>query len=299
MKFIDYNGMQVPINPPLREKMGVVLGMRPTDYVAGVSSPIVYEVTRPDWDWRPLIFAPDNQFYPTFDTWACTNFSPSNSRKLQLKNSTGEEYNFSERASAYLSGTRPGSGNYMTADPDSARKNGVFLNKDWPNEADTDSVMNWFKPLPLEVLRKAIRFDEKYEWIDVTRESIKQNLKQAPVTIAIRAGSTVHDVCVVFVDDNGLWYFDSYPHETIENHLAITTQVPLAALKIITKAMNTIYFVHRKGTGEYGLLSVSPVGQQYVPASTEADLKARGGTAVPLVDGKVDYSKAVEIDLPL
>jgi hypothetical protein len=81
--------------------------------------------------------------------------------------------------------------------------------------------------------------------------------------------------------------------------LAITTQVPINTLKIITKPMNTIHFVHIKNTQEYGLLSVSSIGKHYIPASTEDDLKIRGGSLIPLLDGKIDYSKALDIELPV
>jgi len=303
MKFVTYQHpklgeLKVPIDPPI-ERTAVLERTKPEDYVAGASSPLPYEIVRNDADWRSLIFLPDRQYFPTFDSFACTNFSPSNSRKLQYKQSSGEEYNFSEKAMAELSGTQPGVGNYMTADPDWVRKNGLILNKDWPNEEGTDSVENWFKPVPLEVQKKAMRVKENYEWVDPSYASLQYHLKQCPVTVMINAGSTNHDVCAVYVDQNGVWYMDSYPHTTADNFLAITTQVPKAALKIISKLMNTVYFVHIKDTQEYGLLSVSPVGKQYVPASTEADLIARGGIAVPLINGKPDYSKALEISLPV
>lgn len=299
MKYVNYKGMKVPIDPPLRENMGALVGMKAGDYMAGVNSPIPYEVVLADFDWRPFIFSPDKQWYPTFDTFACTNFASSNSRKLQLKQSTGEEYNFSERAMAVLSGTQPGVGNYMQNDSEWVRKNGIILDKDWPNDDGANSVNDFYKPVSKEALSKAIKVKENFEFIDTTRASITYHLKQAPSNIIIKAGATNHDVCAVFVDSNGIWYYDSYANNDPNNYLAITTQVPLAALKIITKPMNTVYFVHKKGTGEYGLLSQSPVGQQYVPASTEADLKARGGIAVPLKpDGSVDFSQAREIDLP-
>ncbi len=304
MKYVEYNHpkyglMKVPVNPPLRENMGGLIRMRPSDYVVGATSPLAYEITRPTADWRDLIFFPDKQYYPTFDTFACTNFSAANSRKLQLKNSTGEEYNPSERATAELSGTTPGVGNYMTADPDWVRKNGFLLDRDWPNEAGADSVTEWYKPVPKEVQKKAIKVLENYEWIDEHYSSLQYHLRHTPLTIMIKAGSTNHDVCAVFVDNNGIWYLDSYPHTTADNYLAITTQVPQAVLKIITKPMNTIYFVRIKGTSEFGLLSVSPIGKQYVPASTPEDLKARGGIAVPLKpDATIDFDKALEIVLP-
>lgn len=70
------------------------------------------------------------------------------------------------------------------------------------------------------------------------------------------------------------------------------------AYKFILKPRIMIEFVHKAGTGEYGLLVSSPVSITYTPASTEADLKARGGSAVAVKpDGTVDYSKARDISL--
>ncbi len=304
MKYITYNHptlgeMKVPIDPPLRENMGGIVKTRPSDFVVGANSPLQYEVTRPSGDWRDLIFLPDKQYYPTFDTFACTNFAPSNSRKLQWKQKTGDEINISERAMAVLSGTKAGVGNYMVSDPDVVRKNGFILEKDWSNDAGSDSVTEWFKPIPKDIQKKAIHVNEQYEWVDGYRSSMQYHLKHTPLTVMIKAGSTFHDVCAVFEDTHGIWYLDSYPHNSMDNFLAITTQVPQAVLKIITKPMNTIYFVHITGTQEFGLLMTSPVGQMYVPASTDADLKLRGGVVVPLLSsGAVDYTKAIEITRP-
>lgn len=292
MKFVTYKGIKVPIDPPLRG--GALIGSKVGAWVDGINSQIIYEITRPSADWRDLIFLPEKQYFDVGDTFACTNFANCNSAKLQLKNSTGEEYDFSESADAELSGTQAGVGNYMDAPPEQTRKNGRILAKDHPNG---NSVQEFYRPVTKEEQTKAIRFKEGYTFVDVN--SLKYHLKQAPVTIMIKAGDSNHDVTAVYADSNGIWYMDSYPHNTADNYLAITTQVPQFALKIIVKPMNTIIFVHKKGTTEYGLLVVSPVGQTYTPASTEDDLKARGGISVPLTpDGKVDYSKAREIDLP-
>lgn len=291
--------MKVPIDPPLRENMGGQLGMKAGDYVAGANSPLKFEINMPGADWRDIAITPENQFYPTFDTFACTNYADNNTVEFQLKHRTGKEFNFSDRASAVLSGTVPGVGNYMTAAPEWSRNNGRILEQDWPDDGGATSIAEYYKTVSLEARAKAIKFDESYEWIETSRTNIKYELQDVPPTIMLKAGSSNHDVVALLVDSNGIWYYDSYPHETMDNHLAITTQIPLASLKIKVKPMNTIYFVHIKGTTEYGLLMVSPVGKLYVGASTEEDLKLRGGVVVPLLPtGKVDFSKARDIDLP-
>lgn len=293
MKFITYKGIQVPIDPPPLHT-GALVGMKAGDAIAGINSGVVYEVVLPNYDWRDLIFVPDQQFFPWGDTWACTNFAPSNERKLQLKQASGIEYDFSERANAELSGTKVGVGNYTQNDPAWCSKHGCILNADWPNQDGTTQAL-WEAPVPLEVQKKAVHFNESYEFVGTNTEALKYHLKQAPVTVVIDYGSTQHDICAVYIDDNGVWYMDSYPHDGV-SFLAITTKPILSALKIVTKHMNTIYFVHNTTRpGEYGLMAVSPVSQNYLAASTEADLKARGGTSVPLTsDGKIDYSKAID-----
>lgn len=299
MKYITYNHptlgeMKVPIDPPLRET-GVKAGMKAGSWVAGANSKLEHQVVLPNWDWREFIFLPEKQYFEIGDTFACTNFAYNNSSKIQLKQSTGVEYDLSEAASAELSGTQPGVGNYMDAPPEHGRKFGRIQQKDHPNG---DSVSEFYRSVSLDTQRKSLHFDEQYEWIPESMPSIQHHMKQAPLTILIKAGSTNHDVCAVFADYNGIWYMDSYPHTTQDNFLAITTQMPSAILKIVTKPMNTISFVHKKGTGEYGLLSTSSVGSQYVPASTEADLIARGGNVVPLkADGKVNYELARDIEI--
>jgi len=295
MKYVIYQGVKIPIDPPLRGDRGVRDGAIAGAWKAGENSKMVYEAVLPNFDWRQDWFNPERQYFDSGDSWACTNFSDINSAKIQLKRSTGEEYDFSEAASALLSGTRPTVGNYMDAPCETARKEGRILQKDWPNG---DNVDQFYRPLTNAVKKKALRFYEAHEYIGTDYASIRYHGKQAPINILIRPGNINHDVCALYIDNNGIWCADSYEHGTNDNFLFITTQIPLAALKNVVKPMNTVYFVHIKGTQEYGLLSVSPVGKQYVPASTEADLIARGGPAVPLTNGKPNYNMAIEITLP-
>jgi len=234
MKFITYKHptkgeIKVPIDPPLRENFGGRLGMTAGAWVAGENSKIVFESVLPSADWREYIFDPEPQFFNIGDTFACTNFANCNAAKIQLFKQ-GIKLNFSESANAKLSGTQIGVGNYMDAAAEQTRKDGFILQADHTNG---NSVAEFYRNVPLDTQKKAIKFNIAYEYVNT--EFLEQELKQAPVTIMIKAGSTNHDVVALFEDENGIWCFDSYPHGTLDNYMFITTQVPLAALKIVVK----------------------------------------------------------------
>lgn len=234
MKFVTYNhpikgDIKVPIDPPLKENLGGRLGMSAGAWVAGDNSQIKYEIVLPSADWRPNTFDPEPQFFNIGDTFACTNFANCNAVKIQLFQQ-GVKYNFSEAANAKLSGTQIGVGNYMDVSAEQTRKDGFILQADHPNG---NSVAEFYRNVPLETQKKAIKFNTAYEFIDT--DYLGQELKHAPITIMIKAGSTNHDVVALFEDENGIWCFDSYPHGTFDNYMFITTQTPLAALKIVVK----------------------------------------------------------------
>lgn len=260
MKFVDYNGIKIPVDPPLQENMGVKEGAIAGAWKAGVNSKVKYEIVLPSADWRKFWFNPERQYFDIGDTFACTNFSDDNSAKVQLNQSTGIKFDFSESASANLSGTQPNVGNYMDAPSEAARKFGRVLQSNWPNG---NSVDEFYRTFTDDDKKKAVKFNEAHEYVPTDRNSLIYHLKQTPLNLMIKAGSTNHDVCALFIDNNGIWCGDSYPHNTSDNFIFITTQVPLAALKNIVKPMSNTYLIQlnkKDGTKEFALS---------LPATTE------------------------------
>lgn len=260
------------------KEMGVLLGQRPTDYVAGKVGAIQYKVRNPSGDWRNFVVRGEKQWYPNFDTFACTAYANNNSAEIQLKYLTGVELNFSDRALSVLAENTQ-QGNYLYKPADIGRKLGRILEQDWPDDAgDPKSWQEYNKPVSEDVLKKRVRFKEEYEWIDPSRASIEYHLKQAPILIVIGYGQALHNVVCVHSDAQGLWYFDSY-----DPWLKVTTQLPKSALKlIVTPVTNTLLV--RKGT-EWGF---------FLPATSEPALIDKAinlGYLLPTTDNgtKVDW----------
>jgi len=261
----------VPLNSFPQINTGVLDGKQDTDYIAG-ASPIPYEVVLPSGDWRPFMVIGERQNYQTFDSMGCTGYSNNNSAEIQLKQSTGFEYNFSDEALNYLAGCTP-KGNFLYKPADTARTQGRILQKDWslPNSLIWEDLQ---KPIPEEILNKAIFFKESYQWI-TDKSTLKYRLKQAPIQVIVDNNS--HAVVLLYVD-NFYWYMDSYPP-----YLKKTSAIG-SALQIIVKPMTQ--FVHLQGTQEYGL---------YVASKDIESLKANGEKLGMPFGNSIPFNKAKDI----
>lgn len=282
----------VPTDQFPENNTGIIEGKQDGDYdvVAG-NSPIPYQIVLPSGDWRPFMVKGEWQFYQpmqysppvrvnAFDTMACTDYSNNNCAEIALKQNTGLEFNFSDRALSVLSGTTK-QGNYLSKVADVGRNVGRILESDYSD----DGAVNWEdynKPLSADLLKRAYRFNEAYQWVATDKASMQYHLKQAPIQIIIN--NATHAVCCVFVDENGWWYMDSY-----DPFLKRTTVQPTSALQLIIKPITQ--FVHVAGTGEYGF---------YVGAPSVEDLRNKGmllGMPVVQDDGSIPFAKAREISL--
>ncbi len=288
----DYSKMDVPVNSFPENNQGIIPGPQQLlgNYGAA-DQKIPYQINLPSGDWRDFVPIGEQQYYnpltyspavnaPVFDTMACTDYSNNNLAEVALKQATGLEFNFSDRALSVLSETTK-NGNYLSKVADVGRNIGRILESDYPDGGAT-SWDDYNKPLPPDLLKKAFRFNEQYQWVKTDKATLQYYLKQSPIQIIIN--NQTHAVCLVHVDDSGFWYYDSYPP-----YLKKMTVLPDYALQIIVKPMTQ--FVKKKGTGEFGF---------YVPAPDVSALKARGEQlGYPIVDaaGNVAWDKAKEFTL--
>ena len=266
------------------KNLGVIIESKPTDFYAGK---LPYEIINPSGVWIPPSEEKQSSNYA--DSMACVTFSALNCIETQYEFFTGQDINFSDRFIANISGTTP-QGNSIQNVLDAIRHYGLVLEKDYPTPKNF-TWNDYYTSIPPEVFDKAILkpvngispISYEFGSTDYTKD-----LKQAPLQMVVLKDNPYHAVEMINLTEE----FDSYapfikPQQSI--HLIC---------KIILKGIPMIEFVHITETTEYGLLVSTPVGKQYVPASTEEDLKARGGTKIPLLpDGKIDYSKAREITL--
>lgn len=191
------------------ENKGVILGSRDTDWIAGISSKIVYKVELPSGDWTPYLPLEEWQWHTIgFDTMACVTFSALNVLETLYFFKTGIRRNFSDRFTATLSGTMK-TGNYLWKVGDSIRKDGLVDESEW-GMIDNPTWDAYYTMPPIEVINKAKEFlkdwEVHYEVIDFTRESLLKHIKQAPVQVVIPG----HAVMLFATTEQIYKYFDSY-----------------------------------------------------------------------------------------
>lgn len=197
---------------------GVIEGQRPTDYVAGVSSPIIYQARNPSGDWRPYKVTRENQFDNVADFMACVTFSGLSSIETQNLFLTGKELNFSDRFTAKMSGTTE-EGNYLYKVGDSIRNDGLVLESDYPMTPN----MTWaeyYASIPQALINKAVKYDIKYEFIHYTQADLLYHLKQSPIQVVTPG----HARLGLYCEQDVLDLLDSYPpYDESVNYATITT----------------------------------------------------------------------------
>ncbi len=181
-----------------------------TDYIAGVSSKISYEVINPSGDWTEFLPSAERQSGALFDTMACVTFSALNSLETQLNflirtgldndkfrwlNDNGYvedgKVNFSDRFTAKMSGTT-NKGNYLGNVWDSIRNQGILPEKDWKFDLPTFDWNKYYEEIPQELKNKALKFKElfdvQYEWVTGI-SGVEDQLKHAPIQIVTKVCS--------------------------------------------------------------------------------------------------------------
>lgn len=193
--------------------LGVILGRRPEDYIAGAASPIQFEERLPSGDWTPYLPSGERQSSRYADSMACVSFSAINSLETQIKFLTGAEENYSDRFLAKESGTTT-YGNYLYIVADTVRKIGLPLELDWPAPPDF-TWDSYYTTVPTWVKERAPRFlekyDVKYEWLPDTQfTTIMKHLKHSPIQVVIPG----HAVMSFHAQADLVKYFDTYvPYE--------------------------------------------------------------------------------------
>lgn len=176
---------------------------RPTDYLAGVSSPI--QVVRAITDWNPFLPDVENQFSSVTDFLDCTTFSGAHDIEaninylLATKQLPDEAVNFindnhfmqngkfrlSVRASAKMNGTDKTRGQYLNIAADHFRNDGLAPDTLWPMGAH----MTWDEyytevPQAIKDLAKKILWFIKIQTQGVNQVDIPSFLKLSPIQVA-------------------------------------------------------------------------------------------------------------------
>jgi len=202
------------------QSTGVILEIRPTDFVAGAETGIAYEARNPSGDWEP--YKPTDEWQRYFlgtifgyDTFSCVTFSALRIVQMQLQfmleknlipaghleqmlalgwiDSEGH-FNFNEHFTAVMSGTTV-AGNTLQAVWDSIRNDGLLAQKDGPCVNDFTTREAWLdrSTITADQIAKAKKAKEllsvAYEWAIIDPdagawEQFRKHLKQAPLHVA-------------------------------------------------------------------------------------------------------------------
>lgn len=203
------------INLEKGQNTGVIIDVRPTDFLAGGETGIAYEARNLKGDWAAFISANERQSIPGgYDSLSCVTFSALNILEIQLNwlaiNGmipdevlqelkelgfvTEAGFNFSDWFTAVASGTNAENGNTLQAVWDSIRHIGAIPQKDGHELKDFASAEEWLDPRGITPahLEKAKRFKEffevAYEWVVLGEQgawdTFAHHVKQAPLHIA-------------------------------------------------------------------------------------------------------------------
>lgn len=209
---------------------GVIEGVRDTDFVAGT---IPYEVRNPSGDWSFGLPPGEWQSNSFTDTMACVTFGELNSIETQMKLVYGLDKNYSDRFTAFMSGTTP-QGNYLWKVADSIRKDGLVEESVWPSPPNF-TWDTYYTPPMIEVINKAKEWKAmwrvEYEFIPFTKESIMFHLKQSPINVIIPG----HLVMEFINNEQVEKYFDSYAPFVKDR-----TQTLSSAMKIVLTRKNML-----------------------------------------------------------
>lgn len=232
-------------------KLGVLIGQKPTDYIAGENSPLL-PVPLTDGDWRPYKPKHEIQFmnagFPNaFDTSYCTAFSGTdtietifNFHLVKENFSSGDVawlndngyivdglVDFSDRFTGIMAGLGP-NGGYLYQIAESIRKDGLIPGKMFPNKASSyKEYVNreLVTPEMVELGKQfAKRFPISYEW--VSKDKAGDWLKYSPLHCTVRFANAdkpedvlnpvgEHNHAVVEMDRTGTYELinDSYYQE--------------------------------------------------------------------------------------
>ena len=202
----------------------------PEDYRFGAFLPT--ETLQENADWSDYLPVKEVQNINLIETQACTSFATLNCLETLIRRQYNEEINFSDRWSAWNSGTDPYGGNTPNQVAETLRKAGVPLQDKWDFK-DIDSPEEFYENPPAKLFEQArADFIEpyafKHEWVDTDKESIKQALKCSPLGVSVYAwlanGEVYYKpkgtrdnhwtVLYGFDDEMGAWkIYDSYDNE--------------------------------------------------------------------------------------
>lgn len=240
---------------------GAILGRRPEDYIAGGASKIKYEVRNASGNWAQFLPPGEHQYSNRGDSMSCVTYSALNSIEMQEKLLTGKQVDYGDRWTAKRSGTTS-QGNYLYTVADTIRAEGLVLESDYPHPGSytfSEFMAPIPEPLSTQLLAKGKlwlqKWDIQYEWINVTADSFRYHLKQAPIQIVIPG----HAVASILCEADIASYFDTYePYVKKVNINGLQD-----ALKIVLTQKNMGQFATQNKDGELRVVLGASTPEQW------------------------------------
>ena len=196
------------------KNFGVLFGERSTDYRAGlVGGSLPYEV-RSSGNWEAFLPIEEKQFNDNGDSMSCVTFAELSGIEMQEIYHDGIQSNYSDRWIAKMSGTTP-QGNYLWKVADAIREFGLVKETSYPAPQAPWTWADYHADIPEPLLSQLKaegqewlkKWDVKYEWVEVSKESLMKHLKHAPLTVVIPG----HAVMNFKTTAELIHFFDTYP----------------------------------------------------------------------------------------
>lgn len=245
------------------ENTGIILEpLKDTDFVAGVSSPIVYQTRIPNGNWTPYAWDTENQYSNKADALDCVAESFINAIQAQEFFMTGKKVNYSKRWLAKCSGTNQGiykgKGNTYGNVADWIHNHGLVLESSYPKPAGDWTADEFYADINPDLQAKLLaegqiwlqKWAYDYEFLLVTDPNLDYHLKHSPINVVIPG----HSVCGIYSPAQLMDYLDSYP-----NYYKST---PVAGLQAAMKGILTSKLIQARQIGWQG----SPELGVYIPA---------------------------------
>jgi len=183
----------------------------PNAYVyGGAQLPMVPLQPSGQWD----EYLPQDEFQDLYgvEPYACATFGTLNCIETILRRQFTQVENYSDRYTAYITGTAAKRGNSPHVVAESIRDQGAVYEKDWPFTADISTFEKYYETPPSFLAALAERFDDEFDFgheylpTNASREQIKSALTLSPLGVSVYAWTQ---------NDQGLYY---KPQNARDNH---------------------------------------------------------------------------------
>lgn len=175
------------------------------DYIFG-SGEIYAPILQADGQWDAFLPQDEVQNLNGIEPYACVTFCTLNCIETLLRRLFTQVENYSDRYTAYVTGTFKNKGNSPQTVAEYIRHNGAAFEKDWPFSTDITSFDQFYETPPSYLAAFAEnfldQFEFKHDYVPNNPTSFKAALKYSPLGVSVSA----------WYMDNGLYVDKGIPN---------------------------------------------------------------------------------------